>query len=216
MEHEQNNKYIDGHGNPITGIVIKDWFSDKRVYTKIIVNNGHVMRDYTYPHINRTFFSPMVNDDNLHLCGGWQFHLNWSECLSRVVDGLKPMGFHIVDVDKKDLYLSYMTQNLDKVEYNVNDNLHIEGKIEIGVSVKGKFKDVFDMDSLLNDYIQYLGNFEPDLHTLISKLKNEEVSKYLTNFDYANPESIEDLIITGLILGYPIETTVSIILESYG
>jgi len=39
--------------------------------TKTVYNNGHVMRIYRRQPKAIRFRSPMVNDFNQHLCGGW-------------------------------------------------------------------------------------------------------------------------------------------------
>ena len=48
------------------------------------------------------------------------------------------------------------------------------------------------------------------IEDFILSLKNIEITSYLTS-DYANPNTTKEIIITGLILGYPVETTVAIL-----
>ena len=52
------------------GIHIK---KHKHWNTKTIYNNGHVMRIYRRQPKMIRFRSPMVNDFNQHLCGGWSY-----------------------------------------------------------------------------------------------------------------------------------------------
>src|SRR5581483_7855487 len=68
-----------------------------------IYANGNEVRTYLYPAIEPRFSSPMVNDDNLHFCGGWSItevdeggvhhELNNDDLyFRRTLEGLKPMA----------------------------------------------------------------------------------------------------------------------------
>ncbi len=69
-------------------------------------------------------------------------------------------------------------------------------------------RDLFDLDSLQRDYVNYVGNKAIDL----KKIEDKTLDECIASFDYNNPEGDEEFIITGLVFGYPIESTVSIIL----
>jgi hypothetical protein len=44
------------------------------------------------------------------------------------------------------------------------------------------------------------------------KIEDKALDECIASFDYNNPKGDEEFIITGLVFGYPIESTVSIIL----
>jgi len=48
----------------------------------------------------------------------------------------------------------------------------------------------------------------------VLSLSDQKLSDYLAGFDYANPEDNYELILTGLILGFPIESTFACIIGS--
>jgi hypothetical protein len=72
-----------------------------------------------------------------------------------------------------------------------------------------KFSELFNLGDLEHDYLLYAPlSSHTTIQKLIQKLAKQCISDYL-NFDYTNPDGEENLFITGLILGYPIETTAS-------
>jgi len=190
------------------------------IINKLFVINGYVMKKYEYPKIKTRFSSPLLNDYNLHLCGGWFFPgVKSIESLQRVIDGMKTMGFYDTFDDKKfecwkkivkDSGLPYMV-------FSKEENNGLNG---IGISIKGTFGENFNLQDLMHDYKLYFNaceafRFEPNnsvrnkLIKFIKNLKDVEISSYLS-FDYSNEtKTDEDDILTGLILGYPVETTVA-------
>ena len=84
-------------------------------------------------------------------------------------------------------------------------NLFIDKKL--GFCQKEKLKDLFDLSSLQKDYFNYLGYEAINL----KKIEDKTLDECLASFDYDNPKNDEEFIITGLVFGYPIESTVSII-----
>ena len=206
-------QYRDENDVPVLGVYIRQ---NKYTEDKLYINNGNLMAKYKYPRIEREFFSPMVNDYNLHLCGGWQWpNVEDYECLTRVVDGRKPMGF--LSTRKYGVFrnwLSYCIENeLPYVEEEEKE------RYEIGMCVPGTFDENFNIDILLKDYFSYTREAHHTIYEVIEDLflylvhEQIEIHQYLTS-DYGNPDTIEELIVTGLILGYPIETTISILRRS--
>lgn len=210
----RKGKYFDENNVPLHGIYIR---KHKNIEERLFINTGILVRIYKYPIIDRTFQSPLVNDHNLNLGGGW----GWpgkkeSECLTRVMSGKKPIGFYHFKDDES--ITEYCDSGFPYVILKDTDPGVITN--EIGLSIKVTFSESFDMDALINDYDQYLKslikkyNFNKNTAEKIIKkfdyIRNKDVSSFLT-FDYGNPCKLpEDHCLTGLILGYPIETTVSL------
>jgi hypothetical protein len=202
------------------GVVHKDFKNGNR-HTKIY-NNGYLMTKYCYPIIDQKFYSQLVNYENLHLCGGWSFEgfEDKNQCILRVLDHLKPMGEEIYYEEE----ILEMKEKINRVSgkefaYKVVTNKYtVKDSVSIIIASNKKFFELFDMDSLIHDYLQYLGGLSGDfIHTLrgqLCEMSYEKVSKYL-GYDFANPDSPLDLVTTGLILGYPIETTASLIIRDY-
>jgi hypothetical protein len=193
-------EYRDENNNTLHGIYIRDY--DNR-QEKLFINNGSLMRKYQYPNIRTEFKSENVNDFNLHFCGEW----NWPDVdhkyglIDRVRRNLKPMG-HIVCETRG---------GLNKLKHTIKYlklNITTQEKV-LGFCQQGTLKDLFDLGPLQKDYFNYLGHEAID----IRKIEDKTLDECITSFDYDNPTNEEELIITGLVFGYPIESTVSIILE---
>ena len=191
--------------------LLKWWISESKARPdKLYIQNGNLMRKYKYPRIEQVFTSPLVNDYNLHLCGGWSWSgVSNDECITRVLEYAKPMGYLHTDKD----YPSMVEDRACVIKAtSAND--------EIGYSITGTFGEVFDLDALATDYIHFfeaLGNSELNnqIYNSIQTLKDLPISRFLGGYDYANPQDMYQLILTGLILGYPIETTFSIIWDEF-
>ena len=191
--------YRDEDNNALHGIYIRNQDDTQE---KLFINNGDLVRKYIYPNIRTEFKSEMVNDFNLHFCGEW----TWPDVdyeyglIDRVRRKKKPMGLYICDTRGE----------LNKLKHTIRYlNLNITKKDkELGFCQKGKLKDLFDLDSLQKDYVNYLGYKAIDF----KKIADKTLDECIASFDYDNPKDDEELIITGLVFGYPIESTVSIIL----
>lgn len=167
--------------------------------------NDDIIHIYKNIPMNLKFKHKMVNDHNQHLCGGWTVlkYEPFAET-DRVAQGLKPVGIsHSRDTEavmKK--ALEYTLKGL-LVSFNRTRKGPFKGMYDITVSVTGKLKDYFDMDTLAEDYER--NGLRGDR---IRKYKNVNFSEFhYGKFDskYHSPE------ITGLILGYPIENTISLL-----
>lgn len=80
---------------------------------------------------------------------------------------------------------------------------------------RGKISDYIDIDKVLTEYQNlhfpvYKGEKK------IRKYANIEMKEFSNpqsvSLDYANPRETEHYVITGLLLGYPIESTISVIM----
>jgi hypothetical protein len=207
------------------GVIHKD-YKNGWSHTKIY-NKGYLMNSYRYPTIDREFNSALLNYDNLHLCGGWHFEDKSDETLAvlRVLDGLKPMGIKSYWEDRTEGMheLEAVVKNSPK---NVKYLLRKEDRAVVGhgvfdliVASNELFSKLFNIGALIWDYGEFFKDKLSDqlLHAIlihIESFKDKKVSDFL-KYDYGNPDSSLDLITTGLILGYPIETTASLILRDY-
>lgn len=139
------------NGDVMHGIYIREY---KKTIDKLFINNGNLMRKYKYPRIERHFSSPMLNDYNLHLCGGWAHHgVEMSESLQRVIDGKKPMGDYSTFSLSELEYWKGIVQNtgLPHVFYKRPEN----SINEIGISTEGTFGTIFNLPNLIHDYQMY-------------------------------------------------------------
>jgi|GEM_PF-4060325 len=216
---DNNNEIYINYGNRcvVNGVFLK---KDKNTENILIIAQGSLVNMYTYKAISRNFTSEMINYRNLHLCGGWHFpDVEEKECVTRVFDGKKPMGiFATFDRQAYNDFINEFEDDLSMYPSLYSTKFVSENPVySVAVCIHGTFHENFDIDGLTLDYIDYLEdsfneyfNIE-QIHFLFNDiLKNKEVSNFI-QFDYGNPRTVIDTIIAGLLLGYPIETTVSLI-----
>lgn len=173
----------------------KNW-NTKKVYGK---SGQFLMITYFRCPKHLLFKNKMVNDDNQHLCGGWgYFKDNNAEIWKRVKKGLKPMGtLHFWAEDEAKALAMFKEIKKEGKKFH---SLYKKRKdrITILVSVRGKMKDLFDLDSLIKDY----ANIDIDIEEDVQAVANMEINKFFEDWD--NNDWL-----TGLILGYPIENTMA-------
>lgn len=203
-------KYRDEEGNGLTGY----WERDNKKTTHILhLYNGNIVTKYRFPKIEIPFKSDMHNWKNMFFATGGSDE----ELVERVANKQKPVGFIIVK--DKDLYIDKIKKlNIDYIDLENSKKYNYS---EIGmICCNEKLEDLFDINSLIVSYNK-LGeayNKRKILEDMDDIMYLKEVCKRrlsdFLKYDYANPHSDLELIIVGLILGYPIESTFSCIVRT--
>ena len=198
--------------------------------TKKVMNGRYNMRIYKRCPKNIMFKNNMINDMNQNLCGGWWF--NWigsisfeqdEVLLSRVLNYQKPLGvithFNRSDINIMRLCESYIENDIDSNLFDTEiikenpDPIIYEDRViqqdttSLMVARKGLMKDLFDLETLQKDYEN--NGIEID----IEPVKNKSLKDYFFDWDAQDSESDIETWETGLILGYPIENTISLYKE---
>ncbi len=206
---QKTGRYKDKEGYSLHGIFKRDYIKTKDV---LFISNGILLNKYKFPKIKTRFNSPMLNFFNLHLCGGWFWpNINVKkEILRRVIKGLKPMG-DIVDKIAEIREISNKAESAG-LEYSIIPHF-LKDHREITFCKDGKFEELFDVEALFSDYSKYyfaiFKKIQGEYQAVASKIANRRLSDFL-DFNVGTPGMESDLIITGLILGYPIWSTVSV------
>jgi hypothetical protein len=170
-------------------------------------NNTYLLRAYRFDNIKETFTSPYISWENLNCCGGWFYD---DQYLNTAVQNGKKLcaGLILKSSDEA----KYLLENKDINFYSdfKNDRYYLE------IARKGCLKDYYNIQEVLNLYKLH-GIYNLNMKRIEELCSAEMISLMKDNnpynYDYANPFEIEDLIITGLLLGYPIESTIAIIYE---
>lgn len=194
------------------GVVVRE---HKHWNTKTVYNNGHVMRIYRFqPKVIR-FQSPMVNDFNQHLCGGWS--------LSDIKDENDATVHQLLTGKKPFACITYW-HNQREAALKAQRTLESAGLVtdlRRRSMVGHQFDQVWDVLACHDIRVQDIG----DLRALRDDYANvfeigaetEEVmpfaSRALSSFFDGWDSPPLPLWLTGLILGYPVENTISIYLE---
>jgi len=187
----------------------------KQWNTKTVYNKGYVMRIYRHQPKTIRFRSPMVNDFNQHLCGGWSFADipdNREATLQQLVTGRKPFAcitYYQGQVarartDQERLRSAGLVTDLHKREWlgwNANHVWDLLACHDLRVGQIG------DLQALREDYVEV---FEMGLEQdEVATFADVKLKTFFSGWD--SPPL--PLWLTGLILGYPVENTISLYLE---
>jgi len=172
-------------------------------------NARHAIHTYTFRNIPAdTFVSQYISWANLNCCNGWKY--DESYLLTAVQEGKKLCaGIVIRDDGKHRAYLEVLHDDYPHFCQPVSHNGTFH---HVDVTRKGCINDYIDMDAVRETYLALetkLLNFDiingytekPMIHLLDGTIV----------FDYANPKTREEFVVTGLLLGYPLESTAAII-----
>lgn len=183
----------------------------------LIINMGNVMNMYKYPVVDRAFSSAMVNWENLHLCGGWSWRFtgdlrkynNMKDheiTVERVLGGLKPAGTIYGSLELIEEVAAKVTAAGFLAKHKFRPNMP-KWPYEMMIANPKPFEELFDLDALDADYAKYfkvLG--AEDITPKFSKLRGKSMADFMDlNIDWCSPVG---MYVVGLILGYPVESTV--------
>ena len=190
--------------NPL-GITIERTDYKRRSAVKVH-NNGYNLRTYRFNNVAE-FESPYISWANLDQCGGWATS---DAYLNTAVQRSHKLFAQIVHFDHREFETS------DEVVITTGEN-HLTGRGYLThISRKGSLADYYDLAAVREHYSR-LGVVLTDnewidilVHCCVELTEFGTVD---APFDYVNASTAVELIVTGLLLGYPLESTASIIEE---
>lgn len=212
--------YRDASGKRVGGLVRS---THRKNAVMMILNKGWNMRTYPYPRVRIPFTSPMVRWQNLYYCGGFGVHgpndkdlSSDGDLIDAVIAKRKPIGFALFESDQLQAQVEKVTTA--GLPYKVEPHDRLSGHTWLGVSQQTTLAETFDLLAWLESYSLMSSAAKTILltksdETAFWSLKDRPLSSWLTGWDYANPVTNRDLALTGLLLGYAIESTVSIMLQ---
>ncbi|MBT2292685.1 hypothetical protein J7E73_26855 [Paenibacillus albidus] len=217
---ENQGKYRNEQGIGLSGFYRRDY---KETSDMVVMGNGHSMLRYKYPKVsNIPFYSPMVRWHNLFFCGGYSIRFpngertdTYDRLFDAIRTGLKPTGFW--PLASQELKETLHKVNQTDLVWKVSDNSHPNFQYEIGVANKGKMKDHFNLNKVIESYQLFSKKLGYDLlskkdEDIILCYEDVDLAWFLEGFDYGDPEKKNhDHVLTGLILGYPVESTVALL-----
>jgi len=183
--------------------------------TKTVWNRGYRMITYRRQPRRIRFKSKMVNDKNQHLCGGWGFagledNNLWIE--RQLIAGRKPLGIMCFWADDS---AGLERMNADKARgcaarlrsaglvvktSNRGDMIDVEACQMLRVG------DIGDLGDLICDYVE-AGIYDGDDLCREINLNSDKMLKSFLGRRWDTEHN--PLWLTGLILGYPVENTIS-------
>lgn len=190
--------------------------SKVRVFNKNYKNV--VFRTYRFNNVELTYDTKYINWANLNCCGGWGYNEKY---LASAVQNDSKLFAQVIMYTEDFSGINYILNELiegneNKVNCIVIDRDDRNFK-EVIICKKGCVADYIDIDNIFEQY-RILGlELSEHIKSEVRKLASIDMYKYANrtsnefNFDFANPYSYEELIFNGMLLGYPIESTASIL-----
>ena len=174
----------------------------KRSKVSVVNSNGYNLRTYRFNNIPE-YEHPYLSWENLDHCGGWAS--DDSYLLSAVQDGKKPAAQYAVINEP----VPNVKSDKDTETYYMSEPFYNEGtRNQVYITRTCSLKDLFDVDSVINAYEKQ--------DVIISKEKlmpymEKPIMDLMKEGFFIYTDSAIEIIITGLMLGYPIESTASIL-----
>jgi hypothetical protein len=181
--------------------------TDYKKRSKVKVhNNGYNLRTYRFNNVE-CFESPYISWQNLDQCGGWATDSKY---------------LHTAVHDRKKLLASIVHHN----------DVHFERRPEVVILTqkygwlenhsytyicsKGTLSDFYDLDEVIEHYSRLGIDFTVDEVFEIEEYMDMDIWMFATEkapFNFHDACTKVQLVVTGLLLGYPLESTASIIEE---
>lgn len=184
--------------------------SDGKIYT---------LRSYRFNRISDRFDSPYLSWANLDCCGGWAYDEEYLD--TAVQEGKKlfadrsvPLMLNQTQEDALQQFRDFSASLPNGIFADVTGTLSTDGFFYTFICREGTIADYFDIESVFEFY-KKLGIFLPaSLKAEVIKLCGIEIKRYggkdAPYLFYRSNTDVE-VVTTGLLLGYPIESTASIL-----
>ena len=188
----ENNKGIK--------IVREDYKNRSKV--RVLGFDGSTIRTYRFNNVAE-YQHPYLSWENLDHCGGWASDDTY--LLTAVQDGKKAAAQY-AEINKP---IPNVEHGNDVEVYHMSEQIHDNyTRNQVYITRKCTMNDIFDIDSIIDAYRKHdifldKEDLMPYMERPIMDLMKEEF--------YVNQRSEAELVITGLMLGYPIESTASIL-----
>lgn len=178
----------------------------------IIIASNRTLNTYRFNNIELNYDTKYMNYANVNCCGGWIYDENY--LITAVQNNSKLYaGIHITPEEFENLKINNEKGIIYGKEGDALENLD---KKNYYICKEGKVSEYIDIEAVFSVY-ENLGISIPDeAKKIILDMANEEIYTYSSEnnkfkLDYVNSRTLCDFIFTGMLLGYPIETTASII-----
>jgi hypothetical protein len=208
----------DNAGRALNGFFVRDYKKSRKVS---VVYNGYYSRHYRFPHEPAAPRHPMVRWENVPMCGMPVIDpdghsLSDDRAIERAVfSGKKPVGdvmFYHKDVDEKIALISKANaQGFEVIEYTRPHNADQLSFVMFGAN--RPLGELFNLKEIAAFYADGAGMSRSSLAAWLNQFSKLTPASALQTYDWASPEYIDQLILTGLCLGYAFESTLAIILE---
>lgn len=186
----------------------------------------HILRSYRFNHIPDRFDSPFCSWANLDCCGGWSFDDTYLD--TAVQEGRKlyagraerVRSSYFPNLPSMDEVMQKFQKVVDGLPAGVIAGMEgggredMEDVLHTFICREGKIADYFDLNDVFEFYGKLGLNFPQYVAAQVKALCGIEIKTFGGDkppFIYYQADTPVELIITGLLLGYPLESTASIL-----
>lgn len=210
----------DEQGRALSGFKVQDTKHTRKVS---ILQNGRYQRHYRFPKNIIAPKHPMVSWINTPMCGiplddenGNLISFN-KGVTEAVLAGTKPVGTIMFWKSEKEESEDFITKAKELGLEIVEQKKPFEDTyMSVMVGVNKPLKELFDLDAIAQFYSDSLKTdyvHERYFIESLEKVSHLTPTQVLLTYDWANPITARDLMLTGLCLGYAFESTLALILE---
>jgi len=208
--------------------------------TKQVWNCGNLVATYRHVPKKLHFRSRMVNDENQDLSGAWPAFMalpgscssksrsmaheeETHEIVRRVLAGLKPAGVVYLDATDAEEASEAKIAVDALVQRSAGSNISVkvghrsvEGYqgtrklIDVIVARKETLQELFDLSALYQDYASNLPELAESFVREFDLYHNWRVADFFAHADTFHWDRAFPMWVTGLIVGYPVENTISL------
>lgn len=193
--------------------------------SKVSVRLGDIVyRVYRFNNCE-PYVHPMLSWQNLDMCGGWSG--DTIKTLRLVRDQQKPSGHICIcnsSIEALQVQLNaYGYRDCLQTKKIISRDKKLITRCDVIAVCKENtaLNEIFNIDEVL-EYYERLGvpiKRFADI-SLIKRMCSEPMEILLSEpnyfiYNFANPKSVEEYVVTGLLLGYPVESTASILGEHF-
>jgi len=198
-------------------------------------NNNETITDYRYNNVPG-LQSRYLNWENLNCCNGWNYDKTYLH--TAVQNGRKLYAGFTLSIAKKDVFAGRPLPTGFYTESDVSEIIEalqegLPGDCVLGseqpdsdrfnsvlrhiyICKTGAIRDYIDIGDVISAYERLGIILDGNCVSRVMGLCAIPISNYAGTgqMDYANPNSTAEWVVTGLLLGYPIETTASMLSSS--
>ena len=196
------------------GITFEKIDGKKTSRVKVRTDN-YTIGTYKFKYLSGIEFkSPFISWENLNSCGGWDCD---NEYLKTAVQRGRKLCAGIKFDNYEDM-LDYIN-SIDKIKFNYKDFAWEEGsnwRFELDIARKGFLCDYYDYYRVIGFYVNMefpMGIIDMERFNILFHCDINDLLNGYIDYNYRNNFTFEDYIITGLLLGYPLESTISSIYD---
>lgn len=214
------------HQNSIGIKMIREDFK-KRSQVKVVseyAGKRHCLRTYRFDFIPESFESPYISWANLDCCGGWSYD---EEYLTTAVQEGRKL-FAAIDTPLRQQYLpDYPTEETAREQFEMfrntlppnifadYDNEPVFfNHLHTFICRHGRIADYIDLDAVFSFYKKLGIIIRDSMKAEVEHYCSCEIKTFGTSnapFQFRQPVRDSEFVANGLLLGYPIESTASIL-----